>query len=81
MRNALAALTLFCVSLFAGAVSAQGYEDLFDDGVYSIPPTVAFGDSAYAASLSLAVTGIIGLLLVSAILALVIMNRGDRPRK
>jgi hypothetical protein len=81
MRNALAALTLCCVSFFASAVSAQTYDDLFDDGVYNIPPAVAFGDSAYATSLSLAVTSIIGLLLVCAILALAMMNRSDKPRK
>ncbi len=81
MRKALAALTLCCVSFFASAVSAQTFEDVLDDAVYNIPPAVAFGDSAYATSLSLAVTAIIGLLLVCAILALAMMNRNDNPQK
>lgn len=81
MRKALATLTLCCVSIFPGAVLAQNYDDLFDDGVYNILPAIASGDSAYATGLSLAVTAIIGLLLVCAILALAMMNRSDKPRK
>ncbi len=83
MRNALAALTLGVIAFVAGIFPALAFDDLFDPGygVYDIPAPVLFGDSVYGTALSMGVTAIIGLLLIAAIIALVIMNRRDPKQK
>lgn len=83
MRKALAALTLsvvaFVTSIFPAL--AQDESDLYGDAIYDIPASIAFGDGVYGTTLALSFTAILALFLVSAILALAIMNRSDKPRR